>query len=476
MAVLGVGGRVLLKRPTPAPCTVYGERYINVGTERCPDYFLIDDYNTDCNAFKISCANWQNGDRISAEGLPLYGKTNQPYNPDGYASYAGSRYWLGPNRDHISGESDFFYKRSSAYSYGPGAADWACEPGTGDYGNADVEDEDTDESICEFSPTFDQPVAGTDDYGNADIKDRLDGTADGDAPPQVIDNDECYDETRCGDEAWFYAQEGKGDVPIGNGSGDFYIHIDQFGYVRFYSSRCSAIGGCPEKAIDLAPIWVGEGITLYPYGQADYQNAEWECIYDTCLIGGDYGNSDVQDNLSDVSICADAPEFVKPEAGFKEYANADVLPRPYSEFNNAQILCDLREYSLTLDAPAVDTTIVGEKYGEAVKSLVNGGGSFEFFVDRTCLDDRAEDASWELFNLLFLTEGGGTQQPITAEAWFYLMSGNGCAPCFPPAAGKLYYKADILITQTAVNVRPTEMIVGTAQFVTTGEIKLLQAP
>jgi hypothetical protein len=39
----------------------------------------------------------------------------------------------------------------------------------------------------------------------------------------------------------------------------------------------------------------------------------------------------------------------------------------------------------------------------------------------------------------------------------------------------LYYEADILVTQTAVNLRPTEMVAGTAQFVTTGEIRLVAA-
>jgi hypothetical protein len=401
MAVLGVGGRVLLKRPCPAPCDVYGEQIINIGSDRCPEYTLTDGFYPGCNAFDVNCPGWQNGDHISVEGLPIFSPSGQPYNPDGYGSYAGSKYWLGPNRDHIRNNSDKFYKTAA----------------------------------------------------------------------------ECYDDSKCGDAAYFYAREGTGDVPSGDSSGDYWVHIDEFGRVRFYQSRCLAISGCPSKTVDLAPIWLDEdGITLYPYGESDYQNAHWDCIYDECMVGGDYANSDVQDHHTDVSICEDAPEFAKPVASIKEYLNADVLPRPYYTCNDGKVLCDLREYSLTLDAPAVDTTIVGEKFGEAVKSLVNGGGSFEFFVDRACNDDNAESASWEIFNLLFLTEGGGTQAPIAAEAWFYLMSGDGCAPCFPPAAGSLYYKADILITQTAVNVRPTVMIVGTAQFVTTGEIKLLQAP
>ena len=58
----------------------------------------------------------------------------------------------------------------------------------------------------------------------------------------------------------------------------------------------------------------------------------------------------------------------------------------YKEWPSPQALCGIREYSLTLDAPSIDTTIVGEKFGEAVKSLVSGGGSFEFFIDRNCID------------------------------------------------------------------------------------------
>ena len=289
---------------------------------------------------------------------------------------------------------------------------------------------------------------------------------------------ECYPDNKCRDDANFYAKPKVGGVPEGCGSsGDWWIHIDEFGRIRFYDSRCAAIGGCPSKAINLAPIWIGDDpIILEPHGTSDYQNALWDCFYDDCKTGGDYGNSDVQDNYENFSICLDAPRFALPEADTAEYLNDDVQPRPFYSCSYPKIQCDLREYSLTLDAPAVDTTAVSEKFGENVKSLVRGGGTFEFFVDRSCLPENAENSSWDILNMLFLTEGGGSQQPIAAEAWFYLIVGNGCENCFPPAAGDLYYKADILITQTAINVRPTDMIVGTATFVTTGEIKLLQAP
>ena len=384
MPVLGSSGRVLLKRPTPAPCEIHPE-----------------DFNPGCNAFSFNCPGYWPGDQICVDQLPII-IDGFPVNPAGYASYQGSKWFVGPNRTQISGEKDKFYKN-------------------------DTED---------------------------------------------------YPDGKYGDDANFYCKKGVGGVPEENGEGCYWIHIDQFGRLRFYDDRCSAIAGCPGTSIELGNSALLEPIEIITAGEVDYQNAHWECLYDECFYtAGDYTFSDVQDEETDVSICASAPEFDFPVASTFEYQNADVQPRPVYSWPTAQALCGLRSYTLNLDAPAIDTTLVGEKFGENIKSLVNGGGSFEFFIDRNCLGEDTEDASWMLMNLLFLTEGGGCGGPLETEAWFYLFDNDPCAgSCFPPNQGALYYKANILITQTAVNVRPTEMIVGTAEFVTTGDIRLLQSP
>ena len=53
----------------------------------------------------------------------------------------------------------------------------ACVPGTGDYNNADGQDNDTDDSICNHAPEYDFPAAGTDPYENADVQPRGDDLA-----------------------------------------------------------------------------------------------------------------------------------------------------------------------------------------------------------------------------------------------------------------------------------------------------------
>ena len=177
MPVLGTGGRVLFKRPTPAPCRL-----------------RIEDFDAECNKFEWNCPGYWNGDQISVDKFPIFDSNGLPINPEGYASHQGSKYFVGPNRDHISNDTDNFYKS----------------------------------------------------------------------------NTEEYPTGQTGNNAQFYVKEGVGDVPEGNGNGDYWLHIDQFGYVTFYKDRCAAISGCVDSAIDLAPIWLGdEPINIYPQGSAD---------------------------------------------------------------------------------------------------------------------------------------------------------------------------------------------------------------
>ena len=52
---------------------------------------------------------------------------------------------------------------------------YGCVPGTGDYNQSDIQDQDTDVTICASFPDYDFPVAGTVDYGNADVQPRGSG-------------------------------------------------------------------------------------------------------------------------------------------------------------------------------------------------------------------------------------------------------------------------------------------------------------
>lgn len=349
MAVLGANGRLLLKREAPPVCLIN------------PD--AIDAEN---DVLLSICEGYWSGDHISSDCLQI-GDIVFPPNVDKYATYYGSKFFLGPNRDQITDFGDEFYK------------------------------------------------TGSEDYPDGQF----------------------------GDSAQFYARRGDtsdGEIIGGCIPDDFWIHIDELGHVSFYTSRCAALAGCEKDRLDLGKAY--EQFTIAPYGPIEYQNAVWECVD----AFGEYKFSDGEDTFALIDICEEPPLFW-------------------------QTLCEIREWSLELSAPAVDTTSVAEKFGNAVKSLVTGGGSTEFFIDRKCFEED-QDNGRSLMKLLLMTQKG-----CQASAQFWMIDRPGCGVnlCTEVIKGDLYYEADILITQSAVNLRPTEMVVGTAQFVTTGEIRLNEA-
>ena len=210
-------------------------------------------------------------------------------------------------------------------------------------------------------------------------------------------------------------------------------------------------------------------IGLAPFGSANYNNAFWRCVTGI----EDYTFGDVQDISSLASICDDAPDYETPAFDSDEYENANVLPRSTLAGQTApywQLICEVANWSLELSAPSVDTTSLSEKFGEAVKSLVTGGGSAEFLIDRESYADD-HDSGTTLMKLLLMTERG-----CKASARFYLVNrGGGVQGSGNQIPGDLYYSSELLVTNSAVNVRPADIIAGTANFVTTGEIKLLEA-
>lgn len=123
----------------------------------------------------------------------------------------------------------------------------------------------------------------------------------------------------------------------------------------------------------------------------------------------------------------------------------------------------LQEWTLNLTANEVDATAVGEKFGDAVKSIVTGGGSLDFYVDREYVQGQTDTTT--LMRLLLLTEKG-----CKARAEFWMIADRPEIGVRLP--GDLYYEAEFLVTSTAINTRATEIIAGSLNFVTVGEIAL----
>ena len=130
---------------------------------------------------------------------------------------------------------------------------------------------------------------------------------------------------------------------------------------------------------------------------------------------------------------------------------------------NWKMQCDLQEWVMSIDATNLDTTAIGETFGEHVKSLVRGAGSLQFFADHRSIT--GEEDSLALLRLVLLT-----QNQCNTRARFYLYKGRNESGA--TIDGSVYYECDILLTNSRLNTRATEAIAGTADFVATSEIKI----
>jgi hypothetical protein len=189
----------------------------------------------------------------------------------------------------------------------------------------------------------------------------------------------------------------------------------------------------------------------------------------------------------------------------------------------------LQSWSLNLNASEIDTTGLGDQFFDGVKSLVQGGGTFDFLIERetrdartTAIISRSEYANAYVFydvpttetyneasivgssagataydnanitpapaeftydtkqlatvgtsNLLRLLLSTNEQTEGEAEFWMIdgdLQDRTSYTGMLLP--GDLYYKAQIMLTSSAVSVRATDIITGSANFVTVREVQL----
>jgi hypothetical protein len=357
MPVLGVGGKLLLKRDTPDATVL-----------RPSDVDILS------NSIYVGNPAFWSGDSVtllSTNGLPIDAGSNGPDCPNGYATYATGKWYVGSNRSHILDNSYNFYKSSNS--------------------------------------------------------------------------------------AQFYMREAETGITT---SFTAFMYRDQLDRVSFYTSQAAALQGASANRILLYRVDFNE-LVISATSDTDYQNAVLQCL----AVSGEYSFADVQDTVGPTSICDFAFQPGTPPTSSTEYASAYVSEAPAEQNTGWVFQGDLAGWSLTLRGPEVDTTAVGEKFGEAVKSVISGGGTLDFLVDRHTTAGSQD--STMLMQLLLLIEKG-----CKASAEFWMIDDFESSRPHGVLPGELYYTSDILITSSAINVRAEEVIAGSADFVTTGEIAL----
>lgn len=249
----------------------------------------------------------------------------------------------------------------------------------------------------------------------------------------------------------------------------YFIYRDQLDRISFYTTQAAALRGQKQDRVQLYKVDFGN-LILAPIGTEDYQNALLECSGEIDL--GDYNFSDIQDEATLQSLCAFAPDYEGIEAGTGDYANAAVEPL-YAIDKPADkglwtLQTQLSGWVLNLTASEIDTTAVGEKFGDAVKSLVTGGGTVDFLIAREdCSNSESRQAvdSTSLLRLLLLTEKG-----CKADCQFWMIEDQRDSLDLLP--GDLFYETKLLVTNAAINTQASDLIAGTINFVTVGRVDL----
>ena len=344
-----------------------------------------------------------------------------------------------------------------------------------------------------------------------------------------------------------------------------YVHVDALNRLSFYRTRAAGLAGANDvtrENIDQS-VFVTQATGAYTYTlpPSDYSSA---AVVDDPLETTSVESADIvgtAGSLSDYPPPYDDPSL---DAGTTAYDNADVAPRaeiiqPTYQHPDPDTLIELRlvnewkleaclqSWSLNLNASEIDTTGLGDQFFDGVKSLVQGGGTFDFLIEREARDTRNtaivsrseyanarifigidenitygdsditgtagsiagygpdyDDASldpgataydnaditprtsvgeydykpWQLAsvgtsNLLRLLLN--TSEQAEAEAEFWMIDGDAqdrtsYTGMLQP--GNLYYKAQVMLTSSAVSVRATDIITGSANFVTVREVQL----
>ena len=159
--------------------------------------------------------------------------------------------------------------------------------------------------------------------------------------------------------------------------------------------------------------------------------------------------------------------------------NAVALNSSYSssikvtiEIENAKyrILGQTTSYELNTNREAVDITVLGDKMRNQVSALISGSGRIDSIWDyRDTVGSGDYEASQYLYQLLLRAELGST-----FDAHFYVKA-SGYSPS--GAAGTsddvIYYQVRGVLTGTALAFDVANIVKISANFVTTGEIKLV---
>lgn len=149
-------------------------------------------------------------------------------------------------------------------------------------------------------------------------------------------------------------------------------------------------------------------------------------------------------------------------------------PQVFTSYKNSastnpwKIQGQVKQWELSRSSPEIETGSIGDKFTTFVKSTVSGSGSLDFIVN--LYNSENEGDVDPILRLVQLTNEGST-----GSVKFYLkQDGASEYDELPSYMNRAYFfKADIILTASSISTSFEDLIRGSANFVTTGPIRLL---
>ena len=155
-------------------------------------------------------------------------------------------------------------------------------------------------------------------------------------------------------------------------------------------------------------------------------------------------------------------------------ANAETLATPGANVpikvvvQNAdfRVLAQVNSFELNTQKEVIDTTVLSDEFRSQVSSVMSGSGNMSCFWEYT--GETAQDIPQYLLQLILRTKVGSQ-----FSARFYLKSsGHNPSGIAANANDEIWYEFEGVLTSCALQFNPSSTVQFTADFVTTGEIRL----
>lgn len=337
-------------------------------------------------------------------------------------SLANQGYWTGDRVVIASSDGLPFDVNSDGYADSPDGhgiyrgSTWLTGPSRAFYTGSDT---DASPFYHQFTDTF-TLIAQSGDTLIAQSGDTLVELS------QVEDSDNWYNNTSSTGLATTY---------------DAYIHRDELDRITFFPTESAAYTGDAVDRIEMKKV--------------NFKNF---------VIAAYSSDSGYTAAMNTAATSVDALTLLNSEQPLAKTITMPALFDTLCETDRQWVLqCDLQSWALSIDAANLDTTAIGETFGEHVKSLVRGAGTLNFLVDHR--NQANELDTMTLLRLVLLTEN-----QCDTNAKFYLYKNRNESTS--QVNGSAYYQCDLLLTNTRVDTSATDLITGSADFVATSDIRL----